>query len=218
MLYDGPVRSVLLLTVLFLTAAPVCAQEEVAAVHGRLDHDFVITGAIGGGVVLNDRLHPEPTGAASIELRGRLVDMAGLVLAAEWRPEGQSRALIMADIRPLFLARWILGGSLHRAWIDLLIDSLGLDIGAAIGPFDGDVGVALAIGVGFDVPLYIGPHADGVFLRLAARHVTAGAADQLAPRGGASDWALYAALGGRFSFASGIVSWEPDRYDVRIPE
>jgi hypothetical protein len=212
------VRSVWTFVALCLIASPVCAQEEIAAVHGRLDHDFVITGALGGGVALNDRVHPDATGAASIELRGRLIDMAGLVLAAEWRPEGDSRVLVMADIRPLFLARWILGGSLHRAWLDLLLDSIGLDIGAAIGPFDGDAGVALAIGVGFDVPLYIGPHADGAFLRLAARHVTAGAADQLAPRGGTSDWALYAALGGRFSFASHIVSWEPDRYEVRIPE
>lgn len=186
------------------------------SIYGRLDNDLVLTGAVGGGVALNDRVHPDPTGSASIELRARLVDMAGLMLAAEWRPEGDSRIILAADVRPLFLARWILGGSLHRAYLDLLLDSIGIDVGAAFGPLDPDFGVAFVIGFGLDVPLYIGPHADGLFLRLGARHVTAGVTDQSAPRGGTSDWLIYAALGGRFSVASGIVSWEPERYEVTV--
>ncbi len=196
-------------------ASSVRAQFE-PSIHGRLDHDMVLTGALGGGVVLNDRVHPDPTGSVSIELRARLVDMAGLMLAAEWRPEGDSRIILAADVRPLFLARWILGASLHRAYLDLLLDSIGIDLGAAFGPLDPDFGVALVIGFGVDVPLYIGPHADGLFLRLGARHVTAGVTYQSAPRGGTSDWLLYAALGGRFSVASGIVSWEPERYEVTV--
>jgi hypothetical protein len=99
-----------------------------------------------------------------------------------------------------------------------LLDSIGLEFGAAVGPFDADAGVALAIGFGLDVPLYIGDHADGVFLRLGARHMTAGAGDQATPRGGTSDWLIYGAFGGRFSVQSGIVSWEPERYEVTPPE
>jgi hypothetical protein len=211
-----PVRSLLVISMLGL--ASVAQADDVAAVHGRLDHDLVLTGALGGGVVLNDRVHPGETGALSLELRARVLDMAGVVLAGEWRPEGDSRLVVAADLRPLFLARWLLGASLHRDAADLLIDSLGLELGAAFGPFDGAFGVALAIGFGFDVPLYVGPHADGLFLRLSARHVTAGAGDQAAPRGGTSDWLLGAAIGGRFSVASGIAEWEPERYEVRAPE
>lgn len=204
----------LLLTFLASTAH----ADDVRAVHGRLDHDLVLTAALGGGVALNDRVHPDPTGSASLELRARLVDMAGLLLAQEWRPEGDSRLIVAADIRPLFLARWILGGSLHREFLDLMLDSIGLDLGVAIGPYDDDAGVAVAIGFGIDVPLYIAPHADGFFLRLGARHVTAGITDQAAPRGGTSDWLVYAAFGGRFSVDAGIVSWEPARYEVRPSE
>lgn len=218
MRYTSAVRAaivVVLVSVLSALAPAARAQLE-PSVHGRLDHDMVLTAAIGGGVALNDRLHPDPTGSASIELRARLIDMAGLMLAAEWRAEGDSRLILAADVRPLFLARWILGGSLHRAYLDLLLDSIGIDLGAAFGPLDDDLGVALVIGFGLDVPLYIGPHADGLFLRLGARHVTAGVTDQSAPRGGTSDWLLYAALGARFSFASGIASWEPERYEVGV--
>jgi hypothetical protein len=210
------VRALLVISMVGL--ASVAHADEGAAVHGRLDHDLVLTGALGGGVALNDRAHPAPTGAASLELRARVLDMAGLMLAGEWRPEGDSRLLVAVDLRPLFLARWLLGASLHRDFADLLLDSLGLDLGAAFGPFDGAFGVALAVGVGLDVPLAIGPHADGLFLRLSARHVSAGAGDQAAPRGGASDWFLGAAIGGRFSVASGIAEWEPARYEVRAPD
>jgi hypothetical protein len=203
---------------MILATSAVARADDVEAVHGRLDHDLVLTAALGGGVALNDRVHADPTGSASLELRARLVDMAGLLVAAEWRPEGDSRVVIAADLRPLFFARWLLGASLHRAWADLLLDSIGLELGAAIGPFDAEAGVALAIGFGLDVPLYVGEHADGVFLRLGARHVTAGAGDQAAPRGGTSDWLIYGALGGRFSVESGIVSWEPERYETRAPE
>ncbi len=206
-----------LLSMCLCLAARPAAADDVRAVHGRLDHDLVLTAALGGGVALNDRVHADPTGSASLELRMRLVDMAGLLVAAEWRPEGDSRVILAADVRPLFLARWILGGSLHREYLDLLLDSIGIDLGAAFGPFDDDAGVALVIGFGFDIPLYIAPHADGLFLRVGARHVTAGVTDQLAPRGGTSDWLLYLAFGGRFSVATGVVSWEPDRYEVRSP-
>lgn len=213
----GAVRAVCLALAL-ASITGVARADDVGAVYGRLDNDLVLTAALAGGVVLNDRVHPDPTGSASLELRARLVDMAGLVLAGEWRPEGDSRVFVMADVRPLFFARWVLGASVHRAWVDLLIDSIGIDLGAAIGPFDGAAGVALAIGFGLDVPLYIGEHADGVFLRLAARHVTAGAGDQLAPRGGTSDWLLLAALGARFSVDAGIAAWEPTRYETREPD
>lgn len=218
MRYTSAVRASLLVVFLWVSGAlaPSAHAQFEPAIHGRLDHDMVLTGAIGGGVALNDRVHPDPTGSASIELRARLVDMAGLMLAAEWRAEGDSRIILAADVRPLFLARWLLGASLHRAYLDVLLDSIGIDLGAAFGPLDPAFGVAFVIGFGLDVPLYIGPHADGLFLRLGARHVTAGVTDQSAPRGGTSDWLIYAALGGRFSVASGIVSWEPERYEVRV--
>ena len=106
-------------------------------VYGRLDGDLALSAGLGGGVVHGDRQHvAEWSGTATLELRARVLDMAGVLLAGEWRPEGDERLIVAADLRPLFFARWLLNASSRRAWADLLVDSIGLDLGVAIGPFE----------------------------------------------------------------------------------
>jgi hypothetical protein len=117
------------------------------------------------------------------------------------------------DLRPLFVPRFLLGAETGSQWLDLLIDSIGLDLGAAIGPFDADVGAALAIGFGLDVPLFLPERTSGgVFLRLAARYVTASALDRAAPRNGTTDWVLLAGLDFRALVATGLPGWSAPRY------
>ena len=194
------------------------AQEGDGA-YGRLDGDLALSVGVNGGVVVDDRVHPAVTGSASLELRARILDSGGLFAAGEWRPEGDSRVIFGVDLRPLFLARFLLGLETGMQWFDLLLDSIGIDVGAAIGPLARDVGVGLAIGFGIDVPLYLPPRTSGgVFLRLGARYVTVSALDQAAPPGGTTDWVFLAGLDVRAFVATGLPNWEPPRYRPRGPE
>ena len=202
-------------------AAPAAGHaQDGDGVYGRLSGDLSLSAGIGGGVVHGDRQGiAEWTGTATLELRARVLDMAGLLVAGEWRPEGDDRVVVAADVRPLFFARWLLSASSRRAWLDLLVDSIGIDLGVAVGPFEDGAGVALAIGFGLDVPLYFPEHLDpGVFLRLSARHAIASPTDQLAPRGGTSDWVMLALLDVRAFVLSGLAGWEPARYRVDPPD
>ena len=181
--------------------------------YGRLDGDLALSAGVSGGAVTNDRVHPAWTGSASLELRARILDSGGIFAIGEWRPEGDSRVIVGVDIRPLFLPRFLLGAQTGFRWLDLLIDSIGLDLGAAIGPFDAAAGAALAIGFGLDVPLFLPERTSGgVFLRLGARYVTASALDQAAPHGGTTDWVLLAGLDVRALVATGLPGLEGPRY------
>jgi hypothetical protein len=187
--------------------------------YGRLDGDLALSAGVNGGVVIDDRVHPAPTGSVSLELRARILDSGGLFAAGEWRPEGDSRVIVGVDVRPFFLPRFLLGLESGFQWFDLLLDSIGVDIGAAMGPFDHDAGVGLAIGFGLDVPLFLPERTSGgVFLHLGARYVTASAFDQVAPLGGTTDWVLLAGLDVRAFVATGLATWEPPRYRPRGPE
>ncbi len=90
--------------------------------YGRLDGDLALSIGVNGGVVLDDRVHPAATGSASLELRARILDSGGLFAAGEWRPEGDSRVIVGVDVRPLFLARFLLGLESGFPWLDLLVD------------------------------------------------------------------------------------------------
>jgi hypothetical protein len=208
----------ILLVALSLSASAAHAQQGDGA-YGRLDGDLTLSAGVNGGVVIDDRVHPAVTGSASLELRARILDSGGLFAAGEWRPEGDSRVIVGVDLRPLFLTRFLIGLESGYQWFDLLLDSIGIDIGAAFGPFDHDAGVGLAIGFGLDVPLFVPERTSGgVFLRLGARYVTASAFDQVAPRGGTTDWVLLAGLDVRAFVNAGMATWEPPRYRPRGPE
>jgi hypothetical protein len=194
-----------------LPAGPRALAQDGA--YGRLMSDVVLDAALGGGATF-DAL--TTSGAATLELRARYLDMAGATVGAEWRPEGASRVLVMADVRPLFLARFLLGASFYDRYWDLFVDSIGIDLGVAVTPLDGSVGVALAVGFGFDVPLvFFGEGVEGIALRLYGRHVASLPSDPLGPNGGLSDWIAGAALVIRASVSTGLPAWEPPRYRLR---
>lgn len=189
-------------------AAPARAQQ---GAHGRLDGDLVLEGALGGGATFEGEAI---SAAATLELRARYLDSGGLVLAGEWRPDGASRVLLMVDFRPLFLARFLLGGSGSDRYWDMFVDSIGLDLGVAFAPLGEGFGAALAVGFGVDVPLvFFEP--GGMSLRLYGRHVAALASDRLGPTGGLNDWIAGGALVFRGQVSTGLPAWAPPRYEVR---
>jgi len=192
-------------------AAPAAADDGDGA-YGRLAADLTLEVALGGGAGFEaDAVH----GAGTLELRARYVDMAGILIGGELRDGGRSRILVAADVRPLFLARFLMNLSLRDRFWDVLIDSIGVDLGVAILPLDEGIGAALAVGFGLDVPIvFFGDGYEGISLRLAGRHVAALPTDRLGPNGGADDWLAMAALVFRGSVTTGLPAWEPARYEL----
>ena len=185
-------------------------------VYGRLSGDVIVEVGAGGGVTFNDPVQPNISGAGALELRARYLDAAGIALAGQARPEGQSRISIMADIRPLWLPRFLLGASFHdRRW-DVFLDSFGVDLGVAIVPLDETVGIAFTVGFGFDIPLvFFSPGIDGISLRLFGRHVASLATDRFGPDASTNDWIAGALLVIRGQVSTGLTAWEPPRYRTR---
>lgn len=182
------------------------------ASHGRLEGDLTLEAGLGGGVAFEG---PSVLGAGTLELRARYLDMAGVVIGGELRPEGTSRAWVGIDLRPLFLARFFLGLGTGSRWLDVLIDSVGLDLGVALVPLDERIGAALAVGFGIDVPIvFFGEGYEGISLRLAGRHVAALPSDRLGPEGGTNDWIAMAAIVVRGSLSTGLPAVEPRRYEA----
>lgn len=132
----------------------VARADDVDTTHGRLAGDVAL--APGVGVVLGPRA-PRLT----LDMRVRYIEAVGLFVTYE-DALGQERAeparvlATGAELRPLFLGRWLKGLEGRSAWTNLAIDSLGFELGVAFAkargaPF-GDR-PALQVGLGLEVPL-----------------------------------------------------------------
>ncbi len=197
---------------LAFAAIPAFAEAQGDGVYGRLDGDVTLEVGLGGGVAFEG---PATLGAGVLDLRARYLDMAGILVGAELRPDGASRVLVGIDLRPVWLARFVLGGSLRDRYLDLFLDSIGLDLGVAVLPLDETVGAALMVGFGVDVPLvFFDDGIAGLALRLFGRHVAALQTDRFGPDGGAHDWIAGATLVLRGNASTGLPAWAPRRYEL----
>lgn len=194
---------------LFVCSPGVSAQD---GAYGRLDGDLTLEGALGGGATYEQEAW---SGAALAELRARYLDVAGVMLAGEFRPEGASRVLLAVDVRPLFLLRFLTNATFGDRYWDVWLDSIGFDLGVAFAPLDERIGAALAIGFGFDVPLVFFEGYSGLSLRLFGRHVAALPSDRFGPDNGLHDWVAGALLVLRGQATTGLPEWAPRRYELR---
>lgn len=228
-LASSTLASALLLATTLGVAASASAQVRSARAHddgvwGRFGSDLVFSvgadaGASLGDPAVNARGGDEPAFALDVELRLRVLDSAGIVLRPEWRPEGASRFGVALDVRPVFLTRFLFGGSTDDRYWDLFLDSIGVDLGIATLAPAGRVGFAWVLGLGLDVPLYVPEEVTGALaLRLSARYSAASARDAWSPGVGLDEWTIAAGLLVRFHANVGIASWEPTRYRVASPE
>jgi hypothetical protein len=131
---------------------------------GRIDGDLVVVGGLGAS--FGPRT---PSGA--VDARLRYLDTAGVfVTYTEGFGGGAQPARALAfgiEMRPLFLGRWLRGFEIGVAHLDLLIDSFGIEIGAALlQPIGGQFGdrAALQVGIGLEVPIL--PRASGPWIGL----------------------------------------------------
>lgn len=178
--------------------------------YGRFDGDLVLSAGLGGGLTLGD--DGGATGVA--DLRARYLDTGGLFVAPQLGPDDTLRVVAGVEVRPLFPVRFLLGAWSGIPFWDLLVDSIGFELGVALDRLGSDErGVGLALGFGLDVPLILpSGDAEGLFLRLAARHVRAGPLDLNGPAGGGADWMLHAVLTYRGHASVGLASREPPRF------
>ncbi len=102
--------------------------EGVDTSYGRIDGDFVL--ALSSGVAVGSR---GPRGA--IDARARFLDVAGLFVTYEdafGGPSEPRRVLsVGADLRLVYLARWVQGWHWAKPYADLHVDSFSIELGAA---------------------------------------------------------------------------------------
>jgi len=134
--------------------------------YGRIAGDVTLVGALGGVVAARG-----PRAEAELRLRylesvGAFVSYEdGALLGSAAEPERVLTAGVEA--RPLFFYRWLRGREGSAAWLDLAVDSLGLELGAT---FTQPAGTAFAslgglqLGLGVELPLW--PRSTGPWIGL----------------------------------------------------
>lgn len=145
-------------------ARSAAANDPLDTSYGRVDGDMSVV--MGAGVTLAPRL-PRP----SLDLRLRYLDTLGLFttyeegFGADTAPDRVLAGGI--ELRPLFLGRWLQGYEWGSPRPDLLLDSVGLELGAFFAqPRDHGFGSKKGIeaGLGLEIPLM--ERAKGVWIGL----------------------------------------------------
>jgi hypothetical protein len=170
--------------------APPCAAQSEGpdGVYGRLRADGTLSIEAGAGVLLDGR-GARPWFDATA--RARYLDTAGLFVAYGIGVGGaRYDALTLGvDLRPLMLARFFSDLERGPQTVDLVLDSIGLEMGVAwLRPgetFRAGSGFALMLGTGVEFPLYW-QRGNGLTLRLAVRWVHSTASDSQGPATGAT--------------------------------
>ncbi len=152
---------------LALTVGSARAQGAVDAVdptYGRVQGDLTLVAGLGATVA-------EGGSRAEGELRVRYLETVGLFGAYEDGPlvgsSSEPRRVLVGglEVRPLFLYRWLQGDETQRAWLDLAIDSLGLELGAvAMQPAGMTFASRLGLQAGLGVEFPLLPDATGPWL------------------------------------------------------
>jgi hypothetical protein len=213
--------AVVLLVVLG-ASAPAAADGPGDGLYDRFDRDLTVALVAGGGVVL-DGVDPRPTLVA--ELRSRIIASSGPMVALRWSGgeagdppnSGRGHLLVGVEIRPFFPAIFLLNLSLGHEWWDLFLQSFAVEVGAALFPFDDELGVGLGVGLSIELPLLLPSKTSGAFqsiaLRVGVRRVDGSPAFQGTPDSrDASEWTLMASLSFALSARLGVADWEPPRY------
>lgn len=133
---------------------------------GRIDGD--VSASAGVGATFGPR-----SPRAAFDLRLRYLWTAGVFATYEDGPlvgsasEPRRAFATGLELRPLFLVRWLQGLETGNAYLDMAIDSFGLELGAVfVQPEGASFGSkpGLQAGIGFQLPVL--PHATGPVIGL----------------------------------------------------
>lgn len=124
--------------------------------YGRVQGDITLAVGVGATVAEGG-----PRGEA--ELRARYLETVGLFGAYEdgplfgASPEPRRAVVGGLEVRPLFLYRWLQGKETQHAWLDLTVDSFGIELGI-VGEQPAGTSfaseAALEFGLAFEVPVF----------------------------------------------------------------
>ncbi|MGH7282342.1 MAG: hypothetical protein ACRELY_12505 [Polyangiaceae bacterium] len=140
------------------------ASDPLDTSYGRVDGDVSLV--MGAGVTLAPRT-PRP----SVDLRLRYIETLGVFWDYEESfgiTNDPSRVMSLGmELRPLFLARWLQGYEFESARPDLLLDSVGLELGAYFAQPDGrGFGARQGLQAGLGVELPLMTRAKGIWIGL----------------------------------------------------
>ncbi len=134
---------------------PARAEDRPEPSYGRIEGDLTLVAGAGGVVA------PRAPRAEG-ELRVRYLETAGVFATYEdgafsgWPAEPRRVLAAGVEVRPLFLFRWLRGHEVRHAAFDLVVDSIGLEVGAAFAQAAGEGFASRAgvqVGLGLEVPL-----------------------------------------------------------------
>jgi hypothetical protein len=157
---------------LVLSVPAVCEAASGDGAYGRLDGDLDLSIGVGGGTIVSPQ-----RSVGLVDVRARYFESAGVVLQYE-EADAFSRAVDVGDyrrgflaaveLRPLFPVRFLKNREWGSAFPDLLLDSIGLELGAWFHSVEGTANGApgLHLGLGVEVPL--AARATGLWLRVGA--------------------------------------------------
>ncbi|MFO0694156.1 MAG: hypothetical protein U0230_11410 [Polyangiales bacterium] len=189
---------------------PAAASGDGDGLYGRFDHSTTLSIGAGGGVV---RRADTTAGTGLADLRLRILGTGGPVVSGRWGPDAGQDLFVGVEVRPLFPSVFLQSMSTGHAWLDLFLQSLGVELGAGF-PLDGRGSIGFAWGLAMEVPLAMpGAVAEGLFLRLGARRVNLSRAYQLTPDDrNLSEWTAYATLAITLGLGNRVADWEPPRH------
>ena len=132
-------------------ASDPAAKANTDTTYGRVDGDLGVV--LGAGVSLGPRAP-----RAALDLRVRYLDTVGLFFQYEDGPlvgaSSEPRRVLATgvELRPLFIGRWLTGRESSDGRVDLLVDSIGLELGASFpqpigAPFPARPGMQAGLGV-----------------------------------------------------------------------
>ena len=201
------VAAILACACLLVTARAEATENGDDGLYGRLRGDLVLSVE---GALLAQWNEGSAQPAMTTALRARYLDMIGLALGYDARLAGgrYDAAWSAVELRPLLLARFAQDWEHGPRWLDLLVDSIGLELGLALlRPGDtpgGGLGLAMVLGTGFELPL-VWSRGSGLLLRVQGRWFPSRQGDVQGPGAGGAGFELGAGLVLRTIVRTGLV-------------
>lgn len=168
-------RTLAALAALGVIASSRSARAEGDGAYGRLDGDVTIVSGLGAGVIAGTGATPARQ-LGSADLRLRYLDAAGVSVSYEEAdafgraeaPGAIRRALLAGiELRPLFPVRFFKGAQSGARLLDLVVDSIALDLGTWWSARHASAVDRPGFYVGSAIEIPITGDASGLWLRLS---------------------------------------------------
>ncbi|MEZ4286746.1 MAG: hypothetical protein R3A47_01070 [Polyangiales bacterium] len=188
------------------------AAQDGDGLYGRYMRSVTLGLEVGGGVG-ESRSTKAPT--IALAQRTLFFASAGPVVLATFQPKYDQRRLgVGADLRPLFPAMFFLDMSTSREFVDLMLQSLSIEVGAFF-LLDGSGHAGFWAGAGFEIPLIRSARTpQRLALRLSA-HRQKMQDRYLGASANADGWDALGTLIYYVGVGKHVGGWEPKRYRNR---